>query len=89
MEEFKYLGTTLTNQNSIQEEIKCRLKSGNACYHSVKNLLSFSFLSKNLKIKIYRTIILSVVVCGCETWSLILREECSLRVFENKVLRRI
>ena len=89
MEEFKYLGTTLTNQNSIQEEIKCRLKSGNACYHSVKNLLSFSFLSKNLKIKIYRTIILSVVVCGCETWSLILREECRLRVFENKVLRRI
>ena len=54
---FKYLGTTLTNQNSIQKEIKSRLKLGNACYHSVQNLLSSSLLSKNLKIKIYRTII--------------------------------
>ena len=61
VEEFKHLGTTLTNQNSIQEEIKSRLKLGNACYHSVQNLLSFSLLSKNLKIKIYITIILPVV----------------------------
>ena len=60
VEEFKYLGTTLTNQNSIQEEIKSRLKLWNACYHSVQNLLSSSLLSKNLKIKIYRTIILPV-----------------------------
>ena len=89
MEEFKYLGTTLTNQNSIQEEIKSRLKSGNACYHSVQNLLSSNLLSKNLKIKIYRTIILSVVLYGCETWSVTLREECRLRVFKNRVLRRI
>ena len=42
VEDFKYLGTTLTNQNSIQEEIKGRLKSGNACYHSVQNILSSS-----------------------------------------------
>jgi len=55
----------------------------------VQNLLSSSFLSKNLKIKIYRTIILPVVLYGCETWSLILREECRVRVFENRVLRRI
>jgi hypothetical protein len=52
---------TLTNQNSIQEEIKSRLKLGNACCHSVQNILSSSLLSKNLKIKIYRTIILCVV----------------------------
>jgi len=89
VEEFKYLGTNLTNQNSIQEEIKSRLKSGNACYHSVQNILSSSLLSKNLKIKIYRTIILPVVLYGCETWSLILREERRLRVFENRVLRRM
>jgi len=89
VEEFKYLGTTLTNQNSIQEEINSRLKSGNACYHSVQNLLSSSWLSKKLKIKIYRTIILPVVLYGCETWSLILREERRLRVFENRVLRRV
>jgi len=61
VEEFIYLGTTLTNQNSIQEESKSILKSGNACYHSVQNLLSSSLLSKYLKIKMYRTIILPVV----------------------------
>jgi len=81
--------TTITDQNSIQEEIKSRLKLGNACYHSVQNLLSSRLLSKNLKIKIYRTIILPVVLYGCETWSLILREERRLRVFENRVLRRV
>jgi len=89
VEEFKYLGTTLTNQNFIQEEIKSRLKSGNACYPSVQNLLSSSLLSKNLKIKIHRTITLLIVLYGCETWSLTLREERKLRVFENRVLRRI
>jgi len=63
-EEFKYLGTTLTNQSSIQEEIKSRLKLGNAYYYSVQNLLSSRLLSKNLKIKIYRTIILPVALYG-------------------------
>ena len=74
VEEFKCLGTTFTNQNSIQEEIKNRLKSGNACYHSVQNLLSSSLLSKNINISIYRTIILPFVLYGHETWSLTLRE---------------
>ena len=60
------------------------MNSGDACYHSCQNLLSYSVLSKNVKFKVYRT-----VLCGCETWSLTLREECRLRVFENKVLRRI
>ena len=69
--------------------MKSRLRSGNACYHSVQNLLSSRLLSKNLKTKIYRTIILPVVLYGCETWSLTLREERKLRVFENLVLRRI
>ena len=89
LEEFKCLGTTLTNQNSILEEFKSRLRSGNACYHSVQNLLSSRLLYKNLKIKIYRTIILPVVLYGSETWSLTLREERKVRVFENMVLRRI
>jgi hypothetical protein len=75
VEEFKYLGTMLTDLYSIQEEIKSRFKLGNACYHSVQNLLSYRFLSKNLMIKIYRTIILPVVLYGCETWSLTLREK--------------
>jgi hypothetical protein len=80
---------TTTNQNLIQEKIKRRLNSGNACYHSVQTLLSSRLLSKNLKFKIYRMIILPVVLYGCETWSLTLREEHRLRVFENRVLRRI
>ena len=79
----------LTYQNYIQEEIKSRLKLGNGCYHSVQNLLCSSLLSKNLKIKIYRTIILSIVLYGCETWSLTLREELKRGVFENRVLRRV
>ena len=64
-------------------------RSGRACYHSVQNLLSSSLLSKNLKIEIYRNIILPVVLYGCETWSLTLREIRKLRVFDNMVLRRI
>ena len=88
MEELKYLGPTLTNENYIQEEIKSRVKSGNSCYHSVQNLLSSSLPSKNFKITIYRTIILPVFY-GCVTWSLTLREERGFRMFENRVLSRI
>ena len=77
------------DQNSIQEEIKSRLKSRNACYHLVQNLLSSSLLSKNIKIKIHRTIILPVVLNGYENWLLILREECRLKMFENRVVGRI
>jgi hypothetical protein len=87
--QFKYLGTTVTNKNLIQEETKRRLSSGNACYHSVQLLLYSLLLSKNLEIRIYNTIILPVVLHGCETWSLTLREEHRLRVFENMALRRI
>ena len=54
-----------------------------------QNLLPFSLLSKTIKIKIYRTIILPVILYGCETWSFTLREERRLRVFENRVLRMI
>jgi hypothetical protein len=74
--QFRYLGKTETNQNLIREEIKRRLNSGNAYYHSIQN-------------RIYKTIILPGVLDGCETWSLILRNKHRLRVFENRVLRRI
>jgi hypothetical protein len=87
--QFKYLAKTVTNQNLIKEKIKRILNSGNACYHSVQNLLSSHLLSKNFKIRLYKTIILPVVLFGCETWSLTLRGEHRLRVFENRVLRRI
>jgi len=79
----------LKYKNYIQEEIKSRLKPGNVCYHLVQNLLSSSYLSKNLKIKICRNIILPVVLYGYETWSLTFSEEPRLRVCENRVLRKI
>jgi hypothetical protein len=85
----KYLGTTLTDQNCMQEEIKRRLNSGNACYHSVQSLLSSHLLSKNVNVKIYKTIIMPLVLYGCEIWFLTLREEKRLRMSENRVLRRI
>jgi hypothetical protein len=86
---FEYLGTIVTNQNCIREEIKGKLSSRNSCHHSFPNLFSSRVLSKDLKIKVYKTIILSVVLYGCETLSPILREKHKLRVFENRVLRRI
>jgi hypothetical protein len=86
--------TTVTNQNLIHEEIKRSWNSGNGCYHSVQNLLSSRLLSAiccllSATVGLYKTIVLPVVLYGCETWSLILREEHKLRVFENRVLRRI
>jgi hypothetical protein len=86
---FKYLETILTNQNDIHDEIKIRLNLG-TCLLSISPK-SFVFTShiKNLKIKIYKTVILPTALYGCETWSLTLREEHRLRVFENRVLRRV
>jgi hypothetical protein len=85
---FSYLGTTLTDQNFIHKEIKSRFNLGNACYYSLQNLLSSHFLSINLKIKLYKTIIL-LVLCEHEAWSLTPRQDHSLRVFEISMLRRI
>ena len=91
VEQFIYFETTLTNQNCICEEINSTLKSRNAIYHTVQNLLSSGSVSKNINIKItaYRTIILPVVSYGCETWSLTSREEHRLRVFRMGLSRKI
>jgi hypothetical protein len=86
--QIRYLETAITNQKLIQEEIK-RFNSDNACYNSVQILLYSRLLSKNIKIKIYKIIILTVVLYGCETWSLTLREEHRLNVFEKRVLKKI
>jgi hypothetical protein len=87
--QFKYLGMTARNQNLIQEEIKSRLNSGNAYYHSVQILISSHLLSKNINIRICKIMILPVVLYGCETWSLTIRKEHRLRVLVNRVLRRV
>jgi hypothetical protein len=79
----------VTNQTLVQEEIKRRMNSGNACYHSVQNLLSSRLLSKNVIIKNIHDYNFAVTLYGCETWSLTLREEHRLRVAENRVLRGI
>jgi hypothetical protein len=79
----------LTNQNDIHDEMNSRLNSGNACCYSIQNLLSSRLISENLKIEIHKTVILPVVLCGFGIWSLTLREEHRLRVFENRVLRCI
>ncbi|KAJ4440337.1 hypothetical protein ANN_08476 [Periplaneta americana] len=85
VENFKYLGATVTNINGTREEIKRRINMGIACYYSAEKLLSSSLLSKNLKVRIYKTVILPVLLYGCETWTLTLRAEQRLRVSENKV----
>jgi hypothetical protein len=86
--QIKYLRITVA-KNLLQEEIKRKLNSDNACYHSVQNLLSYRLLLNNVKVRIHTTIILPVVLYRCKTWSLIIREKHKLRVFENGVLMRI
>ena len=75
VEKFKYLGVTEKNTNDIREEIKRRINMGSACYYSLEKILLSRLLSKKLKVNAYKTIILPVVLHGCETWSLTLREE--------------
>jgi hypothetical protein len=89
VETVQIFGNNLTNQNYTLEEIKNRLNAESTCYCSLQNVLSSSLLFKNIKIKAYGTIVLPAVLYGCETWSLIFREECRLGVFKNEVLRRI
>ena len=83
VEQLRYLGTSLIN-NFHFEEIKSILKSGNATYYLLQNLffffLYFNLLLKNIQIKIYRNILLPVVMYGCETWSFTLKQKCRLRV---------
>jgi hypothetical protein len=86
---FKYLRTTITNQNYIYEEIKSRLNSEDACYHAVHILVTSCLLSRNKNIKICKTITSLAVLYGCGNWFLTLREEHRLRAFEKRVVRRI
>jgi hypothetical protein len=82
--QFRYLRTTIGNRNLIQEEIKGILNSGNACYHSVQKLLFSLLLSNNIRSRIYKIIMLPVVLYGCETWSLILKEGAEENVWTEE-----
>jgi len=86
---FKCLGITVTNQDCIHKVNKRVLKSGNACYDSVQSLFSSRLLCKNLNIELFKGVSLPVVRYGCETLSLTLKKEGFLRMFTNRVLRRI
>jgi hypothetical protein len=86
---FKCLRTIEISQYFIYKDIKSKLNSENADYYSVQSLLSYRLIYKNKKIKKYKSTILSVILCGCETWSVTLREKYRLRVFEMRVVRRI
>ena len=86
VEKFKYLGSMITNTNDIHEEIKRRIKMGNVCYYSLEKMSS-SLFSNKFKVNIKQSY--TVVLYGCETWSLTLREEHRLTIFVNKVLRKI
>jgi hypothetical protein len=84
--------TRVTRRNIPEDgilPIKRRLNSCNACNHSVQNLLSSRLLSKNVKVRTYKTPTLPLALYGCETWSLAVRGEHKLRVLEKRVLRRI
>ena len=89
MEKFKHLGVTVTYTNDIREHINRRINMGNACYYSLEKSLSSHLRSKKLKVNTYKIIILPIMLYGRETWSLTAREEYRLRVFDNKVLRKI
>jgi hypothetical protein len=84
---FKYLVTTLADQNCLNEEIKSRLNIGNVCYHLVQTLLSSHLLSRNVKVKIYKTIDLLVVLNGCETWHFTLKDEHRLSLCSSLSVR--
>ena len=86
---FKYLGVTKTNSDDLREENKFRINMRKACYYSLEKILLCRQLSKKLNVNTYKTIIVPVVLYGCEIWCLTLREEHRLRVFENTVLRKI
>jgi hypothetical protein len=86
---FQYLVKTVTTTNLINEEFKSILNLGNVCYHSVQNLSSSWLLSKYITVAVHKTKDLPVVLYWCETWPLALRAEHRLKVFDNRVLRRI
>ena len=89
VETFKCLGVRVTNVNDVREKIKHTGDMRNIYYYLLEKILSSRLLCKKLKVNTYKTIILPVVLCNCETWPLTMREELRFRVFENQMRRKI
>jgi sorting nexin-29 len=87
--QFKYLGSIITNNNNISSEINRRIDMGNTCYYGLRNILRSRLLKEDTKCKIYKTLIRRVVLYGCESWTLTKEEEEKLNIFERKILRKI
>jgi len=81
---FRYLGAYVTSKHEVTEEIKIGLESGNECFYSVQKLLTSRLISRKLKLKIYRTVVLPLIIYGCKSWSTTSAEERKLRLFEKK-----
>ena len=89
MDSFKYLGSTVTTENRVEEEVKLRIASAARYSWSMSKVLNSNILSRRTKLKAYRTIIRPILTYGCETWRLTKDLERKLEVFENGILRRI
>jgi len=86
---FIYLGTLISNDNSIEKEIQRRILAGNRTYFAAVNLFRSRLLSRGTKIQLYKTLIRPVVSYGAETWTMTKKEERALLIFERKIYRRI
>jgi hypothetical protein len=85
----KYLGALITSQNEVEADIKEKISAGNRCYRSFSKILGTRYISKNTKIRIYKTIMRPVVLYGSETWAITGKMASSLMTWERKVLRKI
>lgn len=89
VQSFRYLGSIINTDNDVDEEIKTRLMQGNRCFYALKHLFRNSLVSRNTKLRLYKTLIRPIVMYGCETWSLTQRQESQFNCFERRVLRSI
>jgi hypothetical protein len=89
VQQFKYLGTIVTNENNLDKEIRYRILLANNCYHGLKHLLRSQFLNLRTKLNLYKTLLKPVLTYGSECWSLNRRNEEQLQVFERRILRKI
>ncbi|PSN38156.1 hypothetical protein C0J52_25847 [Blattella germanica] len=89
VQEFTYLGSKLNSENNVGREIKQRITNGNITYYMYSKLMKSKILNRELKLKMYKTLIRPVVVYGCESWTLNSNDKHLLRIFEHKILRRI